>query len=328
MIVVTGASGLLGRHLVKVLSAEAKPIKALYNSCLPEVLPGTRTEFVTWLQVDLLNYADVEAVFAGAEQVYHAAGLVSYDARDYDQLFRVNEEGTAYVVNACLAQGVKKLGFVSSVATLGQPLRDGDAVDEQSPIDEEMPVSVYARSKQKAEREVWRGFAEGLDMVIVNPSIIIGEGDGTQSSSSLLQKVYDEFPWYTEGATGWVDAMDVAEALVALMHSPIRGERFVLSAENRAFRDVFTLMAKAMNKKPPHRKAASWMVEMVWRMDTFKARLSGSKPLLTRETARAACEIKVYSSAKLHKALPDFRYRHLEESIAHSVAYFLGTKTK
>ncbi|MBU3675861.1 MAG: NAD-dependent epimerase/dehydratase family protein [Chitinophagaceae bacterium] len=326
MIVITGASGLLGRHLVKVLSAEAKPIKALYNSQIPEVLPGTRAEFVTWVKLDLLNYADVEAVFAGAEQVYHAAGLVSYDARDYESLFLMNEEGTAYVVNACLSQGVKKLGFVSSVATLGHPLRAGDAVDEQSPIDEEMPVSVYARSKRKAEREVWRGFAEGLDMVIVNPSIIIGDGDGSKSSSSLLQQVYDEFSWYTEGATGWVDAEDVANALVALMRASIVGERFVVSAENRSFKDVFTLMAKVMQKRPPHRKAASWMVELVWRLDILKARLRGSKPLLTRETARAACEVKAYSSEKLHKALPNFKYRRLEDSIARSAAYFLGTK--
>jgi nucleoside-diphosphate-sugar epimerase len=328
MVVVTGASGLLGIQLVKVLSAGDMPVKALYHTAKPAVLPGTLDHNVAWIPIDILNYADVEDVFAGAEHVYHVAGLVSYDARDYERLFQVNEEGTAYVVNACLACGVKKIGFVSSVATLGHPMVDGDLIDENSPIDEEVLVSVYARSKQKAEREVWRGYAEGLDMVIVNPSIIIGEGDGEKSSSALFQKVYDEFPWYTEGATGWVDAVDVARAMVALMHSSVSGERFVVSAENRSFRDVFTLMAHAMNKKPPQRKAAAWMVEMVWRFDLWKTRLSGSKPMLTRETARAACEDKGYSSAKLMRALPAFRYGALEESITRSARYFLGTKTK
>ena len=328
MVVVTGASGLLGIQLVKVLSAGNMPVKALYNSTKPVVLPGTLEHNVAWISVDILNYADLEDVFAGAEHVYHVAGLVSYDARDYDRLFQVNEEGTAYVVNACLACGVKKLGFVSSVATLGHPMVDGSLIDENSPIDEEVSVSVYARSKQKAEREVWRGYAEGLDMVIVNPSIIIGEGDGVKSSSALFQKVYDEFPWYTEGATGWVDAVDVARAMVALMQSSVCGERFVVSAENRSFRNVFTLMAGSMNKKPPYRKAAMWMVEMVWRFDVLTSRLKGSTPVLTRETAKAACEKKAYSSEKLLKALPNFRFSALEETIARSTAYFLSTKTK
>lgn len=328
MVVITGASGLLGIHLVKVLSAGNLPVKALYHERLPKMLPGTVEANVQWEQVDILNYADLEDVLTGAEHVYHVAGLVSYDARDRDALFRVNEEGTAYVVNACLACGVSKLGFVSSVATLGHPMVEGDLIDENSPIDEEVSVSVYARSKQKAEREVWRGYAEGLDMVIVNPSIIIGEGDGLKSSSALFRKVYDEFPWYTEGATGWVDASDVARAMVDLMQSTVCGERFVVSAENRSFRDVFTLMAGYMHKKPPYRRAALWMVEIVWRLDLWKTRLSGSKPTLTRETAQAACSVKGYSSEKLLKALPNFSYSGLEESIDRSARYFLGTIPK
>jgi len=328
MVVVTGASGLLGIQLVKVLSAGNMPVKALYNKRLPAMLLGTVEANVQWEQVDILNYADLEEAFAGANYVYHAAGFVSYDVRDREELFRVNEEGTAYVVDACLACGVKKLGFVSSVATLGHPLRAGDLIDENSPVDENAPVSVYARSKQKAEREVWRGYAEGLDMVIVNPSIIIGEGDGVKSSSALFRKVYDEFPWYTEGSTGWVDANDVASAMVDLMHSSVCGERFVVSAENRSFKDIFTLMAKSMNKRPPYRKAAMWLVEIVWRFDWWKTRLSGSTPLLTHETAHAACTVKGYSSEKLLKALPNFRYSTLEESIDRSARYFLGTITK
>ena len=328
MVVVTGASGLLGIHLVKVLSAGNRPVKALYHTAIPEVLPGTIEHNVTWISVDILNYADLEDVLAGAEHVYHVAGLVSYDPRDYERLFQVNEEGTAFVVNACLAQGVKKLGFVSSVATLGHPMLEGNLIDENSPIDEEVSISVYARSKLKAEREVWRGYAEGLDVVMVNPSIIIGEGDGEKSSSALFRKVYEEFPWYTEGATGWVDANDVARALVDLMQSMVVGERFVVSAENKSFREVFTMMARAMNKKPPYRKASVWMVGWVWRMDLLKSRLLGTRPILTRETAQAACEQKAYSSEKLLKALPDFRFSTLEESIARSSVYFLTTKTK
>ena len=328
MLVVTGASGLLGLHVVKALSADNKPVKALYHKHLPQTLPGTNNEVVQWECIDLLNYADLELAFEGAEQVYHVAGLVSYDPRDAERLFQVNEEGTAYVVNACLAKGVKKLGFVSSIATLGHPLRAGEPVDEQSPIDEEMPVSVYARSKQKAEREVWRGMAEGLDVVVVNPAIIIGEGDGTQSSSSLMQKVYEEFPWYTEGETGWVDAADVAKALKMLMFSEVKGERFVLCSENKSFKEVFTLMAKTMNKKAPYRKASSFMVNMVWRIDWMKSRWFGKKPTLTRETARSACEKKAYSSDKLLKCFPDFSFQTLENSIQRSVAYFLSEKRK
>jgi nucleoside-diphosphate-sugar epimerase len=328
MVVITGASGLLGIHLVKVLSAGHLPVKALYHMRLPKMLPGTVEANVQWQAIDILNYADLEEAFVGATHVYHAAGFVSYDVRDREKLFQINEEGTAYVVDACLACGVKKLGFVSSVATLGHPLRAGDLIDENAPIDEEAPVSVYARSKQKAEREVWRGYAEGLDMVIVNPAIILGEGDGTQSSSTLYKKVYDEFAWYTEGATGWVDAADVALVMEQLMASTVGGQRFVVCAENRPFVAVFTGLAAVMQKRPPRYKASAWITEVVWRIDSIISRFRGSKPVLTRETARAACEQKGYSSAKLLDVLPQFQFRGMDETLERTGRYFLSVVSK
>jgi len=180
---------------------------------------------------------------------------------------------------------------------------------------EETSNSNYGQSKYLGELEVWRGIGEGLDAIIVNPAIILGEGDWNTGSSQIFKSVFDEFPWYAEGVAGYVDARDVAKAMIALMESNISSERFIISAENRSYREVFNLIANAFGKKQPYKKVTPFIARVVWRLEAVKSWLTGKNPLITKETATTALAKVHLENSKLLKFLPDFRYRTIEATI-------------
>jgi nucleoside-diphosphate-sugar epimerase len=248
--------------------------------------------------------------------------VVSFSPDKRAQLFKTNIEGTTNVVNACLHTGVKKLLHVSSVAALGR-IRNNETINEKAQWTEETNNSAYGKSKYYAELEVFRGIAEGLKAVVVNPTIILGAANWNEGSSALFKKAYEEFPWYTNGITGFVDVRDVVEAMIRLMDSDISDEKFILNAENRSYKDMLTLAAVAFGKRPPSKEAKPWMGEVIWRLDKIKALFTGNNPLLTKETARTA-QAKVYfDNSKIVKALPGFSFRKMEETIADTCAVYL-----
>ena len=185
---------------------------------------------------------------------------------------------------------------------------------------EETSNSNYAQSKYLGELEVWRGIGEGLDAVMVNPVIILGRGDWNAGSSQIFKSVYEEFPWYTEGVNGFVDARDVAKAMIDLMDSDISGERFIVSAGNKTYRQVFNLIANAFGKKQPYKKVTPFIAALVWRLEAIKNLLTGKKPLVTKETAQSALSNACYDNSKLLRFLPAFNYRTIEETISETCA--------
>jgi len=208
---------------------------------------------------------------------------------------------------------------VSSVSALGRIREDGE-VNETMNWTEETSNSAYGQSKYLSELEVWRGISEGLNAVIVNPVVILGAGDWNDSSSRLFRSAYDEFPWYTEGVSGFVDVRDVAAAMIRLMESDIHAERFILSAENRSFRSVFNEMAKAFGKKEPYKIVTPLIASLVYRWEALKSRFTGKEPLITKETALTAQAKVNFDNSKLKKFLPGFTYRPLGETIRYTCA--------
>ena len=311
MILVTGASGLVGLHLVTQLVKAGKQVRALYRSAIPVIEGG---EQITWIKGDILDIVSLEEAMIDVQQVYHCAAIVSFNPQKKDLLFHTNVEGTANVVNACLDAGIRKLVFVSSVAALGR-IREDAPINETMNWSEETSNSEYGKTKYFAEMEVWRGIGEGLDAVIVNPVIILGAGNWDSGSSGLFKSAYDEFPWYTEGTSGFVDVADVVKAMMLLMESNISAERFILCAENMAYREVFTQMAKNFNKKPPHKKVTPLLASIVWRIEAVKAMFTGKDPLLTKETARTAAAKVAFDNTKLKRFFPDFTYTAVESSL-------------
>ncbi len=310
-ILVTGATGLVGSHLISQLIKEGKKVTALYRSEIP-VIPVK--EKVTWVKGDILDVISLDEAMEDIQHVYHCAAIVSFNPKKKQELFKTNIEGTANVVNAALIAGVKKLCYVSSVAALGKN-KKGLPVNETTKWSEETNDSNYSKSKYYAEVEVWRGIAEGLQSVIINPSIILGAGNWNDSSTKIFKTAYEEFPWYTEGITGFADVQDVVKAMIQLMDSDISGERFIISAENRKYKEVFTAAANAFCKKPPYKKVSSFAANMVRHFEAFKSMLTGEEPLLTKETAEAAQSVTLFDNSKLTTFLPSFKYTPVEQTI-------------
>ena len=311
MILVTGATGLVGSHLIKALVAQGKSVRALYRSEIPS---SPELNAVDWFNADILDIVALEEAMIGITQVYHCAAIVSFTAKNKKSLHHTNIEGTANIVNACLNANIEKLLFVSSVAALGR-IREDQAINETMNWTEETSNSEYGKSKYLAEIEVWRGMGEGLKVVVVNPVIILGASDWSKGSTAIFKSAYDEFPWYTEGSSGFVDVLDVVEAMILLMESSICDQRFILSGENLPYRDIFTMIANAFHKKAPHKKVTALLAEIVWRFEGIKGRITGKSPLLTKETSITARATVHFDNSKLLKALPQFQYRNMQTSI-------------
>jgi len=327
MILVTGASGFVGQHLVRYLSGNGHAVRALYHSTPPSAEMAALPN-VTWMQGDLLDIYDVEAAVAGADEVYHCAGIVSFHPKDRNRLLHFNTESTANLVNEALAAGIRKMVYISSVAALGRSEHVSTEITEEEQWEESKYNSAYGLSKHMAEMEVWRGIGEGLSAVIVNPATILGTASNWDTGSARLLKVADnEFPFYTEGVTAWVDVTDVVKAAYMLMESDIEAERFILSTGNYSFKEIFTQMAQALGKKPPHIKAGAFLSGLVWRWNILRSALTGAAITVTRETAHTAQKKNYYSNSKLLQHLPSFAYTPINQTITGMANHYLKNKS-
>ncbi len=315
MILVTGGSGLVGNELIKQLLAKGKRVRAIYHNTAITNFNDPNLEIV---QCDILDVCMLEDVMVGIDELYHCAGFISYVPKDALRLYKVNVEGTANVVNAALNAGVRKMLHVSSISAIGRPADHNTLIDENMNWEQTTVKTKYGQSKYLGELEVWRGIAEGLDAVIINPSLILGTGNWNEGSTEIFKSVYNEFPWYTNGTIGLVDVRDVAKVMIALMESGISAERFIISAENESFKNVFEMIAKAFNKKIPHRRVTPMLAAIIWRLETIKSKLTGKAPLITRETAASAMATQLFDNEKLKKYLPSFNYISLQETIRHT----------
>jgi dihydroflavonol-4-reductase len=319
MIFVTGGTGLIGSFLLQALRARGLAVRALHRGAVPaHGAPG-----VEWLAGDLLDTDLLRAALTPeVTHVFHCAGLVSYAPQDEDALLHVNVEGTAAIVDACLERPGIRLAHVSSVAALGTPLGAATAtgpltVTEAATWDLGAAHPAYATSKYLGELEVWRGVAEGLSAVIVNPSVVLGPGDWNRSSTRLLRYAHQQHRFYTRGLVNFVDVRDVVAQLLALAlnHPELTGERYILSAEAVPLGDFFRQAAAALQRRPPTVAVPDWAAEVIWRLEHARAVLTGARPLITKDTARAGRRPVVYAHAKVQSAT-GLAFRPLGDTLA------------
>ncbi|MFO7723383.1 MAG: NAD-dependent epimerase/dehydratase family protein [Bacteroidales bacterium] len=332
MILVTGATGLIGSHLLYHLVSSGEQVRILLRE--RNRLAGIRKVFsyysddvaallehISIVEGNMLDMHCIEDAMQGISGVYHCAAMVSFNPSEKMEVIENNRQVAANLVNGCLAAGVKKLVHVSSTSAVG--FTSGAAlITEDTEWQYHKTLSGYSISKHESEREAWRGEAEGLDVAIVNPAMVLGPGNWGESSTQLIKKSYEGLLFYTEGVNAYVDVRDVAEAMIRLMHSNISGERFILAAENISFRELFTRLAGRLGVKAPRYHARKWMAEMLWRIEWLKNKLTGKPPLISKETARTACEYHYYSSEKVTERL-GFTFRPLDETIAWTCRMFL-----
>lgn len=280
MILVTGGTGLVGAHLLLHLiesgNLGSKQIRAIYRNSstilktkalFNHYQKGTLFDAIEWVQADILDVPSLEKVFIGIDYVYHSAALISFDSKDENKLRKINIEGTANIVNFCLAKNIKKLCHISSVAALGDLAPNETVVTEESEWNPEKPHSDYAISKYGAEMEIWRGQQEGLEVIIVNPGVIIGPGFPDQGSGELFKKVSKGLSFYTSGTTGFVAVNDVVTCCVKLMESDIKNQKYILISENCSFKNILNAMADSLKVKRPSIALSSFTMEVLWRGD-------------------------------------------------------------
>jgi len=328
MILLTGATGLLGSRLLFDLVSKGYKVRAMRRD--KSTMNGVDHYFsdntqlmenVEWFTGDVTDIFSLEAAMENVDSVYHCAARVSFLPADRDAMTHTNVQGTANVVNLCLEKGVRKLCHTSSVAALGRTGAD-KFIDETNAWKTSKYNSSYAVSKYGAEQEVWRGVAEGLNAVIVNPGIIIGSGNWETDSSSIFNRVNKGLMFYTEGVGGFVDVRDVARAMIRLMESEISNERFILVSQNLPFKTVFDQIADAFDKKRASIYAGPLLTALAWRSEAIKAWFSGQKPVITRETARSAKGKNLYENSKILKFL-DFQFIPVEKAIKDTAEKFL-----
>lgn len=328
MILVTGGTGLLGSHLLYQLSLEGQTVRALYRDkkrietvekLFKYYNPNNFQAFfdsIEWVQGDILDLQSLEDAIQDVKIVYHCAAMVSFAKRDFYKLMKVNREGTANIVNTCLDFGVEKLCYVSSTASIGG--ENNELISEKTKWELTPKTSGYSISKYSAEKEVWRGVEEGLDCIIVNPSVIFGAGNWDESSLTIFRTINNGLRFYTSGCNAFVDARDVAEIMVRLTNSETKNERYLCVGECIAFKDVFEQIAIKMGKTPPSINTPKWLVGFAWRISWFLSLFTRRSAAVTRESARSAFNEKSYTSDKIKKHL-SFNFRSLDDSIENTI---------
>jgi nucleoside-diphosphate-sugar epimerase len=258
----------------------------------------------------------------GVTAIIHSAAVVSFDKKNRRNMYAVNCEGTANVVNVALENNINRFIHISSVAALGRTIKM-DKINEGRKWADNKNNTHYAISKHQAEMEVWRGFSEGLNGVILHPGTILGYGNWHTSSCAIFKNVYKEFPWYTEGVNGFVGVEDVAEIAVQIMESEVTEKRFIVNAENWTFRQLINTIAEHFNKQKPQREATPLLGEIAWRIEYFKSLFNGEKPLLTRESARIAHSKTEFDNSAVLKTLPEFSFTPLNTIIQNACEKYI-----
>lgn len=322
MVLVTGANGLLGSYLVRRLIDRGETVRGLKRAKSDLSLLGDYASRVQWVEGDVTDIFSLELAMEGVERVYHLAALISMQSGDADQMLQVNAEGTANVVNAALDSGIKKMLYASSVAAFGRPEQAARMIDENLDVKDSKDNFAYFKSKLYAERELWRGIAEGLNAVIINPSTILGGGMWSMPPNALFDQVYRGIPFYTTGVNGFVDVRDVVSVAILLMDSDISAEKFIVSAENRSWNEVMWMAADAMKVKRPYIRADRSISALAWRLEALRSMFSSTASIVTRDSVALAGDDFYYSNDKVRQTL-NFTFRSLSDTVSDTADAYL-----
>ncbi|WP_299218877.1 NAD-dependent epimerase/dehydratase family protein [uncultured Aquimarina sp.] len=336
MILVTGATGLVGTHLLIKLVEEKHQIRALYRTVAKKEY--TKTVFlqcsksedlngfdtIEWIQGDLNDIPALTVAFEGITQVYHCAAMISFNPSHYKKLRKINIGGTANIVNLSLINKIQKLCYVSSIATLSENTSQ-NPINETTEWNPEISDSVYAITKYGAEMEVWRGTQEGLNAVIVNPGIIIGSGFFNSGSGYLFKKIHKGMKYYTTGTTGYVAVDDVVKIMHRLMNSELKNERYILVSENLSFKNAFTLIAEALNKPIPKKKVSPFLMKIAYYLQQFSHFFFRTKRSIFKSSIKSAFSNSFYENEKIKKELI-YSFTPVNKAIETTASFFLKEK--
>jgi nucleoside-diphosphate-sugar epimerase len=335
MILVTGGTGMLGAHLLYQLCLQNTEIKAIkrkhsdlnqvrkifsfYTESYEEIFNKIR-----WIEVDITNFEEIDNALDNVDIVYHAAAVVSFNPHEKKMMKSVNVAGTANIVNAALKRNIKKLCHVSTIAFLN-PLFENETVDENAGRKPSSVDSDYSQTKYAAELEVWRGIAEGLNAVIVNPSIILGAGNWKTGSPQLFSRAKKGLRYFTDGSSGFVDVRDVVEIMIQIMKSDIHSERFILNSENLKYQDVFEMIESEIGKKTKKKYISKNTLKFLSIIDSAVSGIMRKSPLLPASVVNSAYSKTIYSNRKITEAL-NYQFLPIRDSIRDIAKIFSESK--
>ncbi|MDT0556390.1 NAD-dependent epimerase/dehydratase family protein [Patiriisocius hiemis] len=324
MILVTGGTGLVGSHLLYFLLKSNTTVRAIHRKnsdlvAVKKVFSYYTKEVeetyarIEWCEANLTDIPALTEAFKDIKHVYHAAAYISFDPKNYYKLKKSNIEGTANIVNMCLANKVKKIVYVSSVATLGKT-NDNSAITEKTQWNAEGKNSVYAITKFGAEMEVWRGTQEGLNAIILNPSIILGSGFWDEGSSKLIKNAIEGQRYITKGGNGFVDVIDVVKALITCMNSNVSNEQYILNGANVLYKDFFEKIATIAGSKPPSTYISKWILLVATTIDWFISTLFGTKRKLLKSIVSSMFTVSSYDASKIEQEF-ELNFTPIEETL-------------
>lgn len=324
MNLITGATGIVGTHLLGVLIQNQQKCFALYRKDskrektekflqLLGISSSEINSYLSWIQADLSDSEALAAALQPVDQVYHCAACVSFAPKDDVELLDTNVNGTATLVDLALRHSIKKLAFVSSIAALGAP-KNEELVDEKTPWNPETPQTTYAWSKYLSEMEVWRGQEEGLSTVIVNPGIILTNAYWRRSSGAFTQRAKNPRGFYPPAQGGFVTAHDVSRALFILMESEVQGERFILVSTNKAYKEVLQSLAAPWKHQGPQRKLSKFWVWGFYYLEYCLSLLRLKKRILSKGLIDSLFSTTHYNGGKIED-YTSFRYTEWELGI-------------
>tara|TARA_R110002051_G_scaffold207578_1_gene273342 strand:- start:1986 stop:2993 length:1008 start_codon:yes stop_codon:yes gene_type:complete len=331
MILVTGGTGLVGAHLLVQLTRTETRIKAI---CRPEsdvkkvekIFSYYSDEYreyykkITWVIADINDIPALEIAFEGITHVYHCAALISFDPKDYNKMNHVNCNGTATIVNLCIHKNIKKLCYVSSIATIGKNVNT-TKVDEESDWSYK-DVNVYAHTKYNAEMEVWRGSQEGLSTVIINPGVVLGPGFWGSGSGAFFTTAKKNYNYYPPNGTGFIAVNDVVQLMLLAMNSDVNKERFIVVSENLSYKTILTKISIGLEIKPPSKELKFWQLKLLWKLDWFRNIVLNKRRKITKKTVKSLREDKIYDNQKVIKTF-NFTFEPIEKTIAFCCEKFL-----
>lgn len=328
MILVTGGTGLVGSHLLYFLLKENRQVRAIHrkNSDTESVkkvfaLYTSEAESlykkIEWLEANIMDIPSLSDAFKGITKVYHCAAFIHFDPSKYKILKKTNVEGTANIVNLCLENKIEKLCYVSTVATLGSNM--GNLITEKNTWNPDEKNSVYAITKYGAEMEVWRGTQEGLNAVIVNPGIILGITADGSSSSTIISLGSSGIPFYPSGTMGFVDILDVVEAMILVMDSNAKNEQYILVGENVSYQALLTKLAPLFGKKPPTKKLSKNLMYFISGMDWLFSKLFRTKRRIIKTTVKSMFTTSLFDSSKIKNEF-GFEFTPLEKTLVRIAA--------
>ncbi len=320
-VLVTGGTGLVGSHLIKLLLKENYKVKAVKRATSNLCLIEKFQDQVQWVIGDILDVPFLEEIIEDVDWVFHCAAIVSFSPKERKKMYDINVTGTANIVNICLHHNTKKLIYTSSIAAIGRPERQIDPISENTKWVESPLNSEYGKSKFKAEMEVWRGYAEGLSIAIVNPSIILGKGHWDNGSSKLFMKVKNGLKFFPKGSTGFVDVRDVVETMLSLAEKDINGQRYILNGTNTSYQNFLNLVAKHLNVESPSIPVNQLIQSLAWRFEKFRSFITSKHPLVTKETAKLSSLSYQYDNQKSIEL--GISYRSLEDTVEHTCQYLI-----